>query len=317
MFNYRHDNPIPDSDQFFQLAQQLFQYVVSFLPESVSGNVYPGQSRGFRRRSGTSARKQGVVARYEPCALQLILPVDRQHEQLGEGIGVAVETGVDEVGDIAPAPSVGIDHLDRIAEQLAVLLKPEFTDPGIDQQPLVPLQMKPLFESGQHDLPESRSNDVLYLSAEERNLDAGVGFRVQHLSRQEHLAEDGSSLCKRQRRVIIDHALLSGEYEMQGMAEFVGNGRHIAQIRSEIQENIRGYIRRDPHAEGPAALAAAGMNIDPPLVKERFDQLPIAGVEAAIGVEYEIPGLLEGVLSGVLGQRGINVGVLELVNSEQ
>src|SRR5262249_31909658 len=72
--------------------------------------------------------EQVEIGRDERGALLAVALVEREHEQLAEDVGVAVEPTVDEVRDVAPSPAVRRNHLDRVTVQACVLAPPEIAD---------------------------------------------------------------------------------------------------------------------------------------------------------------------------------------------
>src|SRR5262245_29518799 len=75
----------------------------------------------FRQRSVGSLRpaalQQADVARHERLSLIEITLVQRQRQQFAKRIRIAIEPAVDEVGDIAPSPTIGGNHLDALPEE--------------------------------------------------------------------------------------------------------------------------------------------------------------------------------------------------------
>ena len=93
-----------------------------------------------------------------------------------------------------------------------------------------------------------------------------VGFLLQKITGQEHLAEDRSCFRKGKRGVIVEHGLTAGKDEMETVPQLVGKGGHVAQVAGEIQQHIGRKRGGHPHAKGPATLAGSGENVDPALV---------------------------------------------------
>src|SRR5215218_9280260 len=64
----------------------------------------------------------------ERLALLLVAPVDGEREQLPVGVGVDVARDADEVVDVGPPGAIALGHLDRVAQQLLLRLRPQLAD---------------------------------------------------------------------------------------------------------------------------------------------------------------------------------------------
>src|SRR3990172_1678993 len=88
-----------------RLLYQAPDLVEPFLPEGGVAEVHAQAGEEGLGGVRAAGLQEGEVAGDEGRPLLPVHPVERQDQELPEHVGVAVETGVDEVRDIGPAPA--------------------------------------------------------------------------------------------------------------------------------------------------------------------------------------------------------------------
>ena len=234
------------------------------MPE-VGGAQIDGEGAQQRCRvHAAAAAQQFVKFRHEARAFGAVALVEGQGQQLAEDIGVAVETAVDEVADIAPAPAIGGNHRDAVAEEFVVFLPPQLAIVLRRQQPLAAPLVGGEFEAGQQTLAKGGGDDLFEAGTEEADAHLGVLLKRQKMAGQQHLGEDTGGFGKGEGRMVVEEVVALRQEVMDTMADLVGQGRDIAARPAEVEEDIGITARIHAVAERPRTLARARVGIDAP-----------------------------------------------------
>ena len=167
------------------------------------------------------------------------------------------------------------------------------------------------------DLAEDGGDLALDRLGEQAEARAGSSASAEQPSEDDLLGEDRGRLGDRQRRVLVEDALLAGERLVQAVAELVGEGEHVAAAVRVVEEHV-GVDRGDGRgAEGAAALDRGRRSVDPALLEEALNDLRGVAREGGERVGDQLAALLPGDLLVVVGDRGHAVVVGEALDAEQ
>ena len=212
-------------------------------------------SSGLREPPGA---KQLEVALGELGALLDVALVDRERQQLPVGVGVDVARGVHEVRDVGPPAAVAVGHLDRVAEQVRLRLRPQLAE-AIHRELalLAALVVREALELVHRDLAEDRRDRILEVLREQREPSRRGRRGLEQAAEGERLPEHRGGLRERQRRPLVEDALRRGECRVHAVAELVRERQHVAAARRVVEQHVGMNGRDGVGAEGAAALAAA------------------------------------------------------------
>ena len=93
----------------------------------------PTSARMCSGRARAAVGEQAEVAGLEGLALFLEAPVEGEHQELAEAVGVAVEGRLVDVGDGEPLVAELRGHFDAVAELLAQLLHVEVASSSVER----------------------------------------------------------------------------------------------------------------------------------------------------------------------------------------
>jgi hypothetical protein len=222
------------------------------------------------------------------------------------------------VGDVGPPDPVVVGHLDGVAEQLLLRVRPELADPRQRELALLaPGGVGEMLEAVHRDLPEDgrdRALDALRQQAEPRR---GRRRVLQQTAEDQRLAEHARRLGQRQRRREVEHALVARERRVQPMAELVREREHVAPARRVVEHHIRRRARHRVGAERAAPLAGPDRRVDPAVVEERPRGVGELGREAGERLEHHVLRARPGDLLVLVGDGRHAVVVGEPVEPEQ
>ncbi len=174
--------------QLFQLVDHAGNDVKAALPEAVLRDV----NAGFRQDLGRGLRPAGgqdlEVARDEGLAFSPVLAVQRQHQQLPEGVGIDIKRRAVDVWDADPLPFELVAQVNRIAKLLAQVLYVgirELIHRSAGLYQLVRLAL----EQGKVSLAQDGGVGIVHLAEEQVAPQGGVVHVRQQVIHQQHLAE--------------------------------------------------------------------------------------------------------------------------------
>ncbi len=241
----------------------------------------PGR-RGRRprsRRAPAGLRAPGgqqlEVLRHELRAALLVAVIYRQRQQLAVSVGVDVAGRADEVRDVGPPRAVAVGDLHGVAQQLGLALDPQLAEPLHRQLALAATGgVHEVLEAVHRDLAEDGRDRVLQVLREQRQARGGRGILGQQPPEHDRLGEHRRGLGERQRRALMEHALLGGQREVHAMTELVREREHVAPARGVVEQHVRVHRGHRRGAEGPAALARSQGSVDVALVEEPLRERP-------------------------------------------
>ena len=185
----------------------------------------------FARRLRAAGLEQREVARREGGALLVVAAQQRQHEQLAEGVGVAVEGRVHEVRDVEPPPGVVVaraatesPNIGRFASSQSSLTRSIGSSPSA-RRAACSVSSKRVIATCRNTVAKA-SSSLPQSSAEP---DARVALVAQQAPEHQHLAEHARGLGGRERRVLLEEAARPREVLVHAVAELVGERHHVAQ----------------------------------------------------------------------------------------
>ena len=221
------------------------------------------------------------------------------------------------MADIAPAPAVGLDHLHRIAEEFAILGKPESAEISAGEKPLPPLVVGGEFEAGQDILPQGGGDDLLDLAAEQSDLELRIALDGKEMTGKEHLGKDAGGFGEREGGIVVVEILPGGEGKVDAVSELVRQGRKVAQGAGIIRQNIGRDPRCHAVTEGAATLPRRREDVDPLFGEKRLCQGRQLRREGGEGGKDRRPGFGKIDMAHLRAQGGIQVGILHPFQAEE
>src|SRR5581483_9267715 len=114
-----------------------------------------------------------------------------------------------------------------------------------------------LLKPGQHVLAKDGRERVFELAREERYLHFRIALPLDEVVEDEHLAEYRGRLGGRERRIVVEVALLAAERAVEPASQLGRDRHHVAQIMGGVAEDVRMQAGRRRGAGGGAARALA------------------------------------------------------------
>src|ERR1700722_2864697 len=110
------------------LGELALDQVQPCLPEAGIGEVHTDDLPQLLRAARATCGEQLQIAGHHLLAQLLVAVVDGESQELTVGVGVDVAGAADEVRDIGPPGAVALGQLDRVAEHLALALRPQLAE---------------------------------------------------------------------------------------------------------------------------------------------------------------------------------------------
>ncbi len=219
--------------------------------------------------------------------------------------------------DVGPERLVAVVEAERRAQALGLDLHPDLAQPVGGQLAASALVVDPGLEAVEGDLPDHGVQHVLDLGGQHDPAADRVAALLQQRLEGQHLAEHAGGLGEGQRGVAHQLALAAGQHLVHAVAQFVRQGHDVPGLALVVQQQIRMGARHRRVREGARRFARPRRGVDPGVVEELPAHLGQFRREAGIGVENGVARLGPRDLGVVvLGQRGVAVPVVELVDAE-
>ena len=161
-------------------------------------------------------------------------------------------------------------------------------------------------------LPQHGRVDVVHGGGQQLAAGEGIGLLAQQPVGDQHLGEDRGGLGERQRGVLGEAGAVARQHAVDGVAELVGQGRHVAHPAGEVDQHPRCVAGEHGVAEGAAALALADLAVEVALGKDPLSVFRKLGVEIVERLQHRADGVGVVDLAVGAGERGVEVVAPEL-----
>ena len=167
------------------------------------------------------------------------------------------------------------------------------------------------------DLAEDGGEVVLDLAGQQSQPGGGRGLGVEQAAEDDHLAENRGRLGRGQRRVGLQVADAVGQVLVDGVAQLVGQGHHVADGVGVAGQDVGVGTGGAAHAESAAALGGAQLGVDPALVEGALGDAAEGLGEGVVALQHDVLPVVPVVGGQVGAERGVAVVVEQLVQAQQ
>ena len=235
------------------------------------------------------------------------------HQAIPKRIRVHIERGMDKMRNIRPEHAIFRGKLESRPKALPLHVQPDFSQSLGQNFPRPPLVMDARFELVERDLAHHCVQHVLDLG---RQHDPSLRRRrrVQQRSERQHFPEYAGGFRQGQRRAGHQTSLLTGQYLVDPVPQFMRQSHHVAGAPVVIQQQIRMHAGNRRMGEGAARFTGGRGRVDPGIVEKPLADRRQFRTERAISGQNARARIVPRNDPIVIpGQRGVAIPMLQLL----